>query len=687
MEEVYSLTVEGADVVKKELDAIRIQQERAADLAADVAAAEKAAYAEERARQAQRLASAVSARKAFEEAAHANAMAAQGARGFGDSLGRVAGDVKNVGKDLDKLGLGAGKSFTMAAEGAMSVVAALGTGGLAGVIGAVTIGVGYLAQAWADESEEVAKSKKLTEEALALEEKRWSKATSLASEYLANQKDITIEQRKQNLVAHAAYLVELEKGIQEESDRFARGEVDKNTRLMELRALHEAEFQEGQRLASEYTVELAAHNADKIAKIEIEEAEKTAKEQEKNREEHKRKMEVIDKQFEELRLKREEEERKHRDAIRKAGDEQEIKDNKRKWDMLETITLDGVKADIAAAEKMTREVEDLFNQGALREQERALERAYISDSERIAIMRNIAAIEQAREDAAFDTRMAELDRVDVVTEADQMMVDAQRATAAQLYEERKAQREADTAHHIQQMNLQARATDLATAANFAYGEASMFVAPMVATLSNQVHRLGELNRENAFQIRDFAQELPALIAKEAQAYAAGIAAQALGKASISALDAGRETALGVGMMFSPGGQAAAAGHFKSAALHAAMAAGYGALAGGGAGAALGIGAMRGEGGLVPLTREEQERNAMEDARRARRSGDGRGDGSGISGRAGGSMADAASEAFVVNISYSAGAIAPADERRAAQAVARASRRARNSSFDRRTMGG
>jgi hypothetical protein len=146
--------------------------------------------------------------------------------------------------------------------------------------------------------------------------------------------------------------------------------------------------------------------------------------------------------------------------------------------------------------------------------------------------------------------------------------------------------------------------------------------------------------------------------------------------------------MALGMPNSSGMFAAGALAASSAALHASFAAAHGA----GAVGAFGAGMALSGAGVSGFTREYTERRVESDqtglpglSRMRGGSRDGRGDGGGISGRAGGSMTDAASEAFVVNISYAAGAIAPADERRAAQTVARVVRR--QSIFDRRTMGG
>jgi hypothetical protein len=91
--------------------------------------------------------------------------------------------------------------------------------------------------------------------------------------------------------------------------------------------------------------------------------------------------------------------------------------------------------------------------------------------------------------------------------------------------------------------------------------------------------------------------------------------------------------------------------------------------------------MRGSGGIIPLTREEQERQG-----RDREGGRDRG-GSTLTGRSsdGGSMSGA--EPFVVNISYQAGSMTATDERRTARTVAHGVSRARRNAFTRRSMEG
>lgn len=97
----------------------------------------------------------------------------QAPRNLTGVMEQVGRSVKEVGKDLDNLGLNAGKTFAMTAEGALSVVTALGAGGMAGIVGAVTVGVGYLAQAWANHNAELEAARKATEAARKAEDSRW----------------------------------------------------------------------------------------------------------------------------------------------------------------------------------------------------------------------------------------------------------------------------------------------------------------------------------------------------------------------------------------------------------------------------------------------------------------------------------------------------------------------------------
>jgi hypothetical protein len=625
------------------------------------------------------------------------------------NMQQVLPAIKEVARDLDNLGLNVGKTFTMASEGALSVVAAIGSGGMAGAIGLATLAVGALAQAWVTYGNA---HKRAEEEAQSRLDAFKTSMESVSDIIKEMQKPLTsgslLEQeaeimKRRIAQEHAGWDLIL---LQDELFRLKRAAAWAGP----ASALYEEAIKAQEKKIAdfrEHTADQTRITMGKIRKKQEDEEQLAFEAQAKRDAENAKKKEEERKRAAE---KAAEEDRKMNGlwgenylslfasqskatqealtgfwgrvhAINDAGRRRELADEKRRWESLEAVSLDAVKADIAAAEKMTSDVEAVRSEGAMREQQRAMDRVNMSATERESIIRNMAAIEQERERFALDQQMRALDLVETTTEAEELMVQAQRVTLRQVYDERRKIREADTDHHIQKMKLQAHATDMATAANIVYGEASMLVAPMVSGLSSQVAKLGDLNRENAHQIRDFAEDLPAIIAKEAQAYAAGIAAQAVGKASMSLLDAGRETALGVGMLFIPGGQAAAAGHFKSAALHTGMAAGYAALAGGAAGAAIGIGAVRGEGGIVPLTREEQERQGRDRSGR----GDGGSDGPAYRGNGGGGMGSS-DDAFAVNITYMAGSIAPADENRAARSVASATRRARSNAFDRRRMG-
>jgi colicin import membrane protein len=680
MEVVYEISATGATETKAALDSIALAEQRRADLAAEVASAERAAYAEDRARTARALAdkraaiaaldaaeeaahaehikrqtsaaaasaaaasreadalkrvaderarTMADARKSYEDAAHQHAMAAQSARGFGATMGSVADNVKMVGKDLDNIGLKSGKTFAMAAEGALSVVAALGTGGVAGVIGAVTIGVGYLAQAWANEAEEAKKSKEMTEKAIEAEERRWSAASRMASEYLAGQKDITIEQQKQNLVIQAAYLVELEKAIQEESDAFARGEVEKNDRLIELQALYEAESSDGRRMAEEFKLAEAEHNAEKIAKIEIEELEKGLVE---------------------------------RLAIEKRAAEKRAEEFKRGQEQIQK-----------EREKMDAE----FDARQL-----AAEAARVSEQERILSARD--AMRDAEEAANKKTEEEATRRNSDAIEAEYQRMRAVEATTEAL-EKKRAE---DMRGLVAMTSVQA--------AQDAYAiTVSNTLTPAIRGLSNAARVLGDINWETYQQYKISLQDILPLFLQRAQAELTSMAITSAGQAATKGAEAVGYFATGAGMaalgmpnangMFAAGALAA-----SSAAMHASFAAAHGGAALGafGAGMVLSGAGAQGFTGADTERRDGMSQTGIPGLSRDRGGRGGRdGTGSTLTGRGsdGGGMSGA--EPFVVNISYQAGSMTATDERRTARTVAHGVSRARRNAFTRRSMEG
>jgi hypothetical protein len=310
-----------------------------------------------------------------------------------------------------------------------------------------------------------------------------------------------------------------------------------------------------------------------------------------------------------------------------------------------------------------------------------------TEAQKIAALQAIADIEAASIRSAHAIARAEIDAKrmagdisDGKSEAE-LMLDRIRLTEELTAVER---RRADAVRDLSlELRAKADADDKAAKSALAdaiatevYGAAVMTVQPIVQSFTSQIARLGELNRDNFEELLAHADELPAIIAKEAQGIAARVASEAAGKAALSTFDAGRETALGVGQL-AYGNVPSATAHFKSAGIHLATAAGYATLAGGAGGVAVGIGLSRGEGGLFELTRDERA------AREGTRGGVGMGGGSTSSDtRITTARGGAASEGVTLNVLVGPGGLyAPGDDRRTRAVVAEAFRRNRKDAFE------
>ena len=513
-----------------------------------------------------------------------------------DSVGFA---IKNVGKDLDNIGLASGKSFAMATEGALSIVAALGTGGVAGVVGLVTVGVGYLAQAWADEKAAAQEAAKAADQA--------------AKDHKKLVDEIAAGFAKQRAALDMASLIQQE-------DQINARRVLNMQRSMELVNAHMrvataigttdrlAAIKERDRLEGEITAENAAIRADAA--------------------EVGRKKNIVAGRMavkEIVALQAEESEGAKKAAEDKKKAEEELE---KKREAHARAAADRAAWENEMAGKYPKEK---------------------YDAERKAI--------EASEDA---TKKA--------TEAEKKRREELAKTTAELEKKRGAEMQAIAA------------TQLNATVNLAFAATSMVVRPFIGELTATMREMGTVNRENYQEFSLFSDELPAIIAKKTQAILGGIAAEATASALQSTADAARESALGLGLLFIQ--PQAAAAHFASSGVHLAAASAYGAISGVSLAGAVGIGAMRGGGGPIPLTREEQERQG-----RDRSGGRDVGGGSSLTGRGsdGGSMSGA--EPFVVNISYQAGSMTATDERRTARTVAHGVSRARRNAFTRRSMEG
>jgi hypothetical protein len=548
------------------------------------------------------------------------------------NMQQVLPAIKEVARDLDNLGLNVGKTFTMASEGALSVVAAIGSGGMAGAIGLATLAVGALAQAWVTYGNA---HKRAEEEAKSRLDAFKDSMSSVRDIIKEMQKPLTsagiLEQEQEILERriaqeHAGWDLIL---LQDELFRLKRAAAWAGP----ASALYEKAIEAQEKKIAdfrEHTADQTRITMGKIRKKQEDEEQLAFEAQAKRDAENaKKSAEKVASERASARSKAAEAELAHLQKLHDA----DLKMSEDKW------TEEDKKATEFAAARARRE---------------AFER---EGSDKYARERYEAA-RKAIESSEEATKKA--------TEAEKKRREELAKTTAELEKKRGAEMQAIAA------------TQLNATVNLAFAATSMVVRPFIGELTATMRELGTVNRENYQEFSLFSDELPAIIAKKTQAILGGIAAEATASALQSTADAARESALGLGLLFIQ--PQAAAAHFASSGVHLAAASAYGAISGVSMAGAVGIGAMRGGGGPIPLTREEQERQGRD------RGGRGDGTGSTLTGRGsdGGSMSGA--EPFVVNISYQAGSIAPADENRAARTVASATRRARSNAFDRRRMG-
>lgn len=542
-----------------------------------------------------------------------------------DSFSEIGNNIKEVGKDLDNVGLAAGKTFAMTAEGALSVVTALGTGGLAGAVGVVTVAVGYAVQAWTDYNAEQAKAKKAVEEHKKAEEDRWKAALDGAKKAREEQAKKSSLDLQDIATARRSELVYLQ----------ATRERLKAQMILE-------------RIGSEERNKLAQEVKDTTVAITKAESELRLAER--------RAFVQKDKE-----LTREANEALAEEGARAAAEaakrEEEIAKNNAEWLQwqlkLTTFTWDAMgkerdATDAAIAQNQADWLQWQVNNAT--QAWAAMGDAY-AEYERNTLAWQEMEL-QAR-DLAEERRNAELELAAAISK-----------------------RRDETAKAILVQGA-------LNAETMSYGVVMSVVQPIVTDFTDALATLGTINRENYRDLVIFSNELPAIIAREVQARLGAMGAEATGKAIMSSADGLRETALGFGMLFINPADAAA--HFTAAGVHFAAASAYGTL---GTGALIGagsIGALRGGGGPIALTQEERDTLDMRRGRDGSFSfgGDGGGDGGG--GSIAGRQASGDGQ-FVVNVNqYST--ISSADEQKGARAVAIVTRRALSNVFDRRRMRG
>lgn len=643
---------------------------------------------------------------------------------FVGALGKIETATQSVARDIDLVGGKSAAAFLRSANDAAGLAAAMGTGGVLGAVAALATGVSVLV----DRFNEAGRAGASVVSAVAGLEKN--------AEAMARSQNELNESRRFGLdVIHrsSAELIETER-VQRRTIALLGVEVNARKDLIktndaEMESARKRDFMSGVGPAGEALGlgrAAALKKSSEVALAEMRELQKRIqalqneadatgelahlkavkeqldKEQAERRAARKRAREEAER---EAKAEREKEraERLRAEAQREKDEEataQRIRDRRHRESQAELAAIESdnrVVFDLALErERLRGEAEaTAANERIARIQKDVLADENASMAKKVAALQAIADIEAATIQSAHVKARAEIeakrqagDISDKKSESE-LILDRIRLTQELGVVERK--RAEDVRVLSVELRKKSEAEEYARtnaiangAALEAYGAAVMVVQPIVGAFTSQIARLGELNAENYRDMLAQAEELPAIFAKEAQAIAARIAAEAAGKAALSFMDAGREGALalaqyalGIGTG-SPAAFTAAQGHIAAAGKHMLVGAGYAALAGGGAGAAVTIGLGRGEGGIVGLTREERER--QEGGRSAGAPRDT--SGSTSSTRLTTARGAAKSEGVTYNVYVGPGGLyMPGDDRRTRGVIADVNRRNRRDEFE------
>jgi len=145
--------------------------------------------------------------------------------------------------------------------------------------------------------------------------------------------------------------------------------------------------------------------------------------------------------------------------------------------------------------------------------------------------------------------------------------------------------------------------------NAVYAQQAMLTGAAVGFLTSQMEWMGTVNRENYRDLLEITDNTVAAWVAQLQAALASIAKQAFAQGALETAAIPKEIAAGLASIAVDDAKGAAA-HFASAGVHAMSAQAYAAIGGGSAVGAVGVGAVRGDGGLVGLTKQEKERKDM-----------------------------------------------------------------------------
>lgn len=543
---------------------------------------------------------------------------------------KLSSSFKKVASDVDAVAGKSGAVFGKWASDVFGLVESFGRGGLLGVITAATTAVGLMAEKWKEEEAARKAQKQIIDEVtrsyenVILKQRLFTESTRFA----------TTEQLKAN-EAEAAGLV-------------GRLAAHVNT-LKTLALLERAGSDDQLRLLKEsYAAQEQLDNAEGLLKTS---RAKVRQDFLRHLDREAKEAEAADSQAHADKIRQQEKEaaeQKKRDAEAVAADRRRMFDD--------------------AQENEARVIE---------KREARLAAAYKRDNDRYT-----AFVKKRFED---DKKSAH----DASVAAEKRHEESERIADALI-------KEADALEKKTIAERQATGVALAHAvAQTAVSSAQLIAQPIVNELTAGLRELTMVNRDSLELLKMEKEEIPAFIAAKAQAILSAIAVEATGRAIMETGHAVAEYAMGFGMLAIPGGQASAALHMQSAITHSVAATTYATIGGAAGVGAVGLGLSRGSGPgtLFQLTKEEaDERNRREKRGAYADTGDSGGGGGGTGsgrGRGGGTGGTGmgGGDGVTVNIVYQNGSIAPADERRAANTVARHVRRANDDAFVRRSTSG
>lgn len=632
------------------------------------------------------------------------------------ALDVMGGAFKAVARDIDAVAGESAALFGRWASDALGVVEAMGSGGVMGAVAAVTLAVGAGAGAWmlwktnaeaaGKAATEAVKSvgalletvREQSIQAVAADNQRkdgtaaikgtaeelWNeaKARDVATKLI----DVQIKARQESI---AVMDLELKKMAQQEAARGTFGvealipgtrhkEVVDNVKktAQELVELHKQRLRAQTVADKAYTTHAAKAGAE-AGRTDNEEKNRRAKE-----------WAAKEKAFLDARVKAHWEMYRRIHASKKEIEMGDFAERARLGDMELDAALTH-EDKILQLRRARTEGEVTEGYHALAAREETL--GYMLVSERAHLMRLGDERTAAQERQELDLRAERMREQMMAQGVSRSAIDTAIADDRRLLEARIANRAAETEAAIagferqrEEQNRLVIAQAMQAAATLGQSAAMMVAQPVISEFTGTLEELGNVNRDNYREFSLFSDELPAIIAKKSQAILAGIAAEAAGKAIMELGEAGAMMALGLGYTAIPGMQAQAAPAFASAATHAAAAAVFGGIAGTSLGGAMAIGSVRGSGGLVGLTRAEQEDRG---GTREDRGGVARIGGGSSRGGSGGMGGDQGGGDTYLTYVYEAGSAPPDNRRRHAEVTAASVNEANQSWRTRRIIQG